>query len=94
DQFYVGVADGRVAIYRGIPQEAFGLELSRLDERTSYALEEDLTEPFRHQVEGNDTRNVTKEGAWEWIRQAVERSACDRGAGAPACPSAPNGPGG
>ncbi|MDR2453253.1 MAG: protein phosphatase 2C domain-containing protein, partial [Bifidobacteriaceae bacterium] len=94
DQFYVGAADGKVAIYRGIPQAVFGLELSRLDERTSYDLEGDLTESYRRQVEGNATRNVTRQAAWQWVDQAVEQSSRDKSARSPAStsPSPTRGP--
>lgn len=34
DQWYVGVANGHVAIYRGIPAAPFGIELSHVDEDT------------------------------------------------------------
>jgi protein phosphatase len=78
DQFYVGSDNGRVALYRGIPQEAFGFALSHLDQVTSYDLERDLTEPYRRQVEDNFTRNVTEAEALEWIDQAVDQSRRDR----------------
>ncbi|GIU97712.1 MAG: hypothetical protein KatS3mg013_1515 [Actinomycetota bacterium] len=34
DRWYVGVADGQVAIYRGIPAEVLGFRLSRVEVRT------------------------------------------------------------
>jgi protein phosphatase len=34
DQWYVGVANGHVAIYNGIPAEPFGIDLSHVDEET------------------------------------------------------------
>jgi protein phosphatase len=83
NQFFVGAADGKVAIYRGIPQEVFGLKLSHLDQLTVYGLKEDLTEGFRDQVEANATANVTKDGAWRWIHDAVDQSAADRDSPSP-----------
>jgi len=38
-QFYVGVDDGQVAIFRGVTGEVAGLRLSSLDERTPLAME-------------------------------------------------------
>jgi protein phosphatase len=35
DQWYVGVANGHVAVYNGIPAEPFGFDLSHVDEETS-----------------------------------------------------------
>ncbi|GGC01403.1 PP2C family protein-serine/threonine phosphatase [Cellulomonas carbonis] len=40
DQYYVGVADGNVAIYRGIPQEVGGLVLSRVVERSDVRVDD------------------------------------------------------
>ncbi|MDR1118525.1 MAG: protein phosphatase 2C domain-containing protein [Bifidobacteriaceae bacterium] len=88
DQYYVGAADGRVAVFQGIPQEVFGLELSHLDQLTGYSLEADLTESYRRQVEGNATRNLSREQAQDWIRRAVEQSKIDRRDPAPARPKA------
>jgi serine/threonine protein phosphatase PrpC len=35
DQWYVGVANGHVAIYQGIPASPFGIDLSHVDQETS-----------------------------------------------------------
>ncbi|MBX9245440.1 serine/threonine-protein phosphatase, partial [Actinotalea ferrariae] len=40
DQYYVGDADGRVAVFRGIPQSVGPLELSRVVERTDTRVED------------------------------------------------------
>jgi hypothetical protein len=34
DQWYVGVSNGHVAIYQGVPAAPFGIELSHVDEET------------------------------------------------------------
>ncbi|MDR2382187.1 MAG: protein phosphatase 2C domain-containing protein [Bifidobacteriaceae bacterium] len=73
DQYYVGADGDKVAVYQGIPQEVFGLELSHVNERTPYSLL-DLNESYRRQVESNAKRNVTQAEAKEWIDDAVEES--------------------
>lgn len=40
DQYFVGVADGHVAVFRGIPQDVAGIELSELVETTGTAVED------------------------------------------------------
>jgi protein phosphatase len=77
-QYYVGEADGRVAIYQGIPQEVFGLDLSHVARTTTYRLATDLSEPYRQQVEDASYRNVTEEDALQWVDDAVEQSRSDR----------------
>ncbi|MDR1187947.1 MAG: protein phosphatase 2C domain-containing protein [Bifidobacteriaceae bacterium] len=93
DQYYVGQADGRVAIYQGIPQEVFGLDLSHVARATSYRLEVDLTESYRQQVEDASFRNVTLEQAQDWVDDAVRQSREARqdrpGSGRPSSSSRP-----
>jgi protein phosphatase len=88
EQYFVGAADGAAAIYRGIPQEVFGLALSHLDEVTDFDLERDFTEPYRQQIEQNATRNVTKDEARAWLTQAAQQSELDRTAHLTPTPSA------
>jgi protein phosphatase len=77
-QYYVGESDGEVVVMRGIPQDLFGLELSRLDQHTGYLLEDDLTEALRRQVEDHVERNVSKREALDWVVEAVALSDQDR----------------
>jgi protein phosphatase len=78
DQFYVGESDGHIAIYQGIPQEVFGMELSHVARQTVYRAETVLTEPYRQQVRGASYRNVTFKEAEQWVEDAVKQSRADR----------------
>ncbi|MDR2378651.1 MAG: hypothetical protein LBD70_04410, partial [Bifidobacteriaceae bacterium] len=94
-QYYVGPADGQVAIYQGIPQEVFGFELSHVARQTGVSLAGDLTESYRQQVEEASLRNVTLEQAVEWVDDAVAQSRSARretlgGAGDRAASPAPS----
>ncbi|MDR1635673.1 MAG: protein phosphatase 2C domain-containing protein [Bifidobacteriaceae bacterium] len=77
NQYYVGEADGNVAIYKGIPQEVFGLDLSHVARRTAYGLTTDLTELYREQVEQTSQRHLTWEEAQDWVNDAVAESRSD-----------------
>ncbi|MDR2567578.1 MAG: protein phosphatase 2C domain-containing protein [Bifidobacteriaceae bacterium] len=78
DQYYVGEADGNVAIYQGIPQEVFGLDLSHVARRTAYSVESDLTELYQEQVQQASQRHVTLEQAEAWVDDAVAESRSNR----------------
>ena len=49
-QYYLGVADGQMAIYQGVPTNLFGLELSHPVERTGLDVD-DLPENWRTQLD-------------------------------------------
>jgi protein phosphatase len=77
-QYYVGQADGRIAIYQGIPQSIFGFELSHVAHRTAWETDVDLSEAYLQQVQENATRNVTFDQAWDWVDQAIAQSRQDK----------------
>ena len=51
-QWYVGVSDGRVAVFRGIPARPLGITLSEVDTQTEIPAEEVPVEIFRGLPEG------------------------------------------
>lgn len=67
-QWYVGVAEGQVAIYRGIPTDVFGYELSGVEESTDLPAAEVLRlQPWQGLEDG-----ITANGL-EDARQVVEQ---------------------
>ncbi|MBA3728286.1 MAG: Stp1/IreP family PP2C-type Ser/Thr phosphatase [Actinobacteria bacterium] len=71
-QWYVGVAEGQVAIYRGIPTDAFGYELSGVEESTDLPAAEVLRlQPWQGLEEG-----ITANGLAD-ARQVVQQIRLD-----------------
>jgi len=60
EQYYVGIDDGYVAIFQGIPQELGGRPLSSVHERTDIALE-DLPAFARQRLEDTITASSLEE---------------------------------
>jgi protein phosphatase len=77
-QYYVGEVDGWVAVYQGIPQDAFGLDLSHVAQRTPYRIDSDLNEFYRDQVISNGRRFASLKSALASIDEAVAESRADR----------------
>ncbi|HEY3022082.1 MAG TPA: Stp1/IreP family PP2C-type Ser/Thr phosphatase [Actinomycetota bacterium] len=75
-QWYVGVSDGHVAIFRGIPTEVAGFELHHVVEQTTISAEkaESLAVGYQHLDEGITAEDRERASAIvEQIRQDVER---------------------
>lgn len=73
-QWYVGVAEGRVAIYRGIPTDVFGYELSSVKESTNLQAAEVMRlQPWKG-LEDGITANGLEDarGVVEQIRRDLE----------------------
>jgi protein phosphatase len=76
-QYYVGESDGQVAIYQGIPQDIFGLELSHVIETPGPRLDTGLSESQRQKIEAATCRNITYDQARQCVDDAVAQSRLD-----------------
>ncbi|HUL85330.1 MAG TPA: Stp1/IreP family PP2C-type Ser/Thr phosphatase [Actinomycetota bacterium] len=62
-RWYVGVSDGHVAIFQGIPADLFGFELSRVTEQTDISAAEVMALPLYAELEQGINANSREDAA-------------------------------
>lgn len=62
-RWYVGVSDGRVAIFQGIPADLFGFELSHVTEQTDISASEVMALPLYAELEQGINANSREDAA-------------------------------
>ncbi|HEX9299393.1 MAG TPA: Stp1/IreP family PP2C-type Ser/Thr phosphatase [Actinomycetota bacterium] len=84
-RWYVGVADGKVAIYQGIPADMFGYDLSHVVEVTDISASAAEQIPFWASLAGgiNVDSRADADARVEQIRKDVDRAAHTRTGGQP-----------
>jgi protein phosphatase len=93
-QFYVGVQDGRVAVFNGVSQDLGPIRLSRVESVSSVATE-DLPDFYRNKVEATvsvdtlDDANALVETLREEAVRCVSRKAAGGNCGTGAAPPSP-----
>ncbi len=62
-RWYVGVSDGHVAIFQGIPADLFGFELSHVTEQTDISAAEVMALPLYAELEQGINANSREDAA-------------------------------